>query len=279
MRIILLLILTIILVSCNSKIKEASKEIHVLFIGNSLTNYNDTPQILQKMLDEKNSNVKIDQITNSGFSLGRHLNKMMVSKSENGVNILVKNKKEITETEKKLKEKKWDIIVLQTGGVAVLIPESVEYQVDPAIKKIKHIVNNQNTRFILFNTWTTKIDYPKKYCYSGRILNEKLDPNKEFCSAAIKNSKQYLELLKESYKNIAEENTLEITNHSDIFQNAFDNHPELKILEDNMHPSKNGAFLSACIFYKLITGRNPEKLDYTAELDPETAKLLQKAAS
>lgn len=90
MRKILLLILTIFMVSCNSKIKEKSKEVNVLFVGNSLTYYNDMPQKLQGMLDEQNSNIKIDQITYPGFSLSRHLNNMIVSKSENGVNTIVK---------------------------------------------------------------------------------------------------------------------------------------------------------------------------------------------
>ena len=176
-------------------------------------------------------------------------------------------------------EKQWDIIVLQTGGVAVLIPESVKYQVTPAIKEIKNIVNNPNTQFILFNTWTTKVDYPKKYCYSGRMLDEKLEPNKEFCSLEIKNSDHYFRLLKDSYQNIAEENSLVSSNHTDIFQKAFKKYPGLQILEDTMHPSKNGAFLSACIFYKLLTDKNPESLEYTAELDPKTATFLKKAVS
>lgn len=279
MRKILLLILTTITFSCISNDEEKSKEINVLFVGNSLTYYNDMPQKLQDMLDETDSNIKIEQITYPGFSLSRHLDNIIVSSSENGVNTRSKNDGEITETEKKLNEKNWDIVVLQTGGVAVLIPESVKYQVNPAITKIKNLVNNQDTRFILFNTWTTDVNYPKKYCYTGWMLNETLDSDKDYCSKEIKNSEHYLNLLNSSYKNIAEINSLERTNHGEVFQKAFEKYPELKILEDNMHPSNNGAFLSACIFYNLISDKDVQDLEYSADLDPKTAALLKKAAS
>ena len=276
MRKILLLILTLILVSCNSNIKEETKEINVLFVGNSLTYYNDMPQKLQDMLDEKDLKIRIDQITYPGFSLSRHLGNIVVFTSENKVNTRKKEEGEITETKKKLKEKKWDIIILQTGGIAVLIPESVKYQVDPAIKKIKTIVNNQDTRFILFNTWTTKEKYPTKYCYTGMMLDQNLDPNKDFCSPEIENSAHYLKLLNTSFENIAKENSLERTNHGDIFQKVFDNYPELKILEDDMHPSDNGAFLSASIFYEMITNKSAGELNYTGNLNNSDAETLKR---
>ena len=272
----MLLILSTIVFSCGTKTKDDSKEINVLFIGNSLTYYNDMPQKLQEMLNENKTNIKIDQITYPGFSLNRHLNNIITSTSENGVNTRVKEDGEITETEKKLKEKKWDIIILQTGGVAVLIPESVKYQVNPTIKKIKELVNDNETRFILFNTWPSKVDFPKKYCYSGRLINSSLDPDENFCSTVITNSEHYLQLLNKSYKSIADHNSLELTNHGDLFQRTEIKHPELEVLEDDMHPSDIGAFLSASIFYELITNKNVIDLSYVGELNKKDADKLKK---
>lgn len=138
MRKILLLSFAIILLNCGFNNSKGSKEINVLFIGNSLTYYNDMPQMLQEMMNETNPNIKIDQITFPGMSLSAHLENIIMESSDNKVRSRTKAPGEITETEKKLAEKNWDIIILQTGGVSVLIPESLQYKVDPAIKKLKN---------------------------------------------------------------------------------------------------------------------------------------------
>jgi len=275
MRKILLLLLAVILLSCGFNSSKDTKEINVLFIGNSLTYYNDMPQKLQEMMNETNPNIKIDQITFPGFSLSNHLENVIVESSENNTKTTTKAPGELTAAEMKLAEKNWDIIILQTGGVSVLIPESVKYKVNPAIEKIKELNNNSNTRFILFNTWTTKVDYPVKYCYKGFQISQTLERMNEYCSPEIKSSKEYLELINDVYTQIAEQNSLEKTNHADIFQELFDNHSKIEILEDDMHPSVMGAYLSACIFYKVITNNNPRELEYTGGIEPKKAEILK----
>lgn len=270
------------MLSCKSKSEEpssqkSSEEINVLFIGNSLTYYNDMPQMLQKMLDETNPEYNIEQATYPGMSLDGHLDKIITSGTGDNVNVRPKTPEETTETEKKIREKDWDIITLQTGGVSVLIPESVKYNVDPAIKKIKEMATGK-PRFILFNTWTTNVEFPKKYCYRGIQMDPSLEQMDEFCSAVIENKEDFLLKLNSSYSSIAETHGLEKTNHGDIFQKVFDEHPELEILEDEMHPSKLGAFLSACIFYELITKKDATGLEYNAGLDQEESETLKELA-
>ncbi len=275
MRKILILLFAVTFLNCGSK---ESKEINVLFIGNSLTYYNDMPQKLQEMMNETNPNIKIDQITFPGFSLSAHLENIILESSDDNIRTTTKASGEQTKTERKLTENNWDIIILQTGGVAVLIPESLQYKVDPAIKKIKELVKNENSRFILFNTWTTKVEYPEKYCYSGRLISQTLDGMKEYCSPEINDSKEYLELTNQSYKTLADNNSLERTNHGNIFQKIFDKYPEINILEDTMHPSDLGAFLSASIFYRIITTNDPSDLKYVGGIDSKTAELLKDLA-
>lgn len=275
MRKILLLLTILTSLNCESKNEKQSQEINVLFIGNSLTYYNDMPQMLQKMMNETNPNIKIDQITFPGMSLNDHLNKVIESQSGDNLKTRSKKPDEITETEKKIKEKDWDIIILQTGGVSVLIPESVQYKINPAIERIKNLATT-NTRLILFNTWTTNIEFPKKYCYRGIQLDPSLERMKEFCSPSIEDENDYLFKLNSSYKSIAENFGLEKTDHGDVFQRVFKKHPELEILEDEMHPSKLGAFLSACIFYEMITKKDASELEYTADLDSKKSEVLKK---
>jgi len=59
----ILIILAFITVSCKSHSQDSTEELNVLFIGNSLTFYHDMPQMVQKMLNETNPNIKIHQST------------------------------------------------------------------------------------------------------------------------------------------------------------------------------------------------------------------------
>lgn len=276
MRNVLMLILCLSLLSCTSQ--KRSKQLNVLFIGNSLTYYNDMPQMLQKMLQETDSNINIEQITYPGFSLYAHLENIVEESYEDHVNTRKKSELEVTETEKKIQEKDWDIVIMQTGGVTVLIPEIRRQKVDPAIKEIKNL-SNDNSSFYLFNTWTTKIDYPKEYCYPTVLIDKYSSPDEKICSPEIKDKKEYYDLLQSGYTELSESNKVSLTKHAQLFRKVMEEHPEIELLEDKMHPSKEGAFLSACIFYNLISGQEVKGLEYKADLDKEIADFLKKVAS
>jgi hypothetical protein len=273
-----LLLLTILVsLNCESQNEKKSPEINVLFIGNSLTYSNNMPEMLQKMMNETNPNIKIDHITFPGMSLDAHLNTIIESQAGDNLKTRSKKPDEISVTEKKIKERDWDIIILQTGGVSVLIPESVQFKINPAIEQIKSMAST-NTRLFLFNTWATKIEYPEKFCYRGIQIDPSLERMEEFCSPVLKDENDYLFNLNSSYESIAKNLGLERTNHGDIFQRVFDKNPDLEILEDDMHPSNLGAFLSASIFYKMITKNDASELEYTADLDPKKAEALKRFA-
>jgi hypothetical protein len=47
---------------------------------------------------------------------------------------------------------------------------------------------------------------------------------------------------------------------------------------DGIHPSAAGSFLTACVFYVMLSGRDPEGDSFTAGLDRSQADALQTAA-
>lgn len=257
---------------------KKSKEINVLFIGNSLTYYNDMPQILQNMVNETDPDINIEQVSYPGFSLFAHLENIIEESSEDNVKTRKKSEGEVTATEKKIQEKNWDIIVMQTGGVNILIPEIKNLKVDPAIQEILNLSNCQS-KYVLFNTWTTKIDYPKEYCYPAVVIDKYAKPGEKICSPKISDEKDYSKLLESGYKELASKNNLILTKHAVLFEKVRQKHPNLDLLEDDMHPSREGAFLSAAIFYELLTGKKANKLKYNADLKTVTANLLKEASS
>lgn len=67
----------IISMCMSSTIAHGQKSI--LFVGNSLTYYNDMPQILQKMFEEQKHKIKVEQSTYTGINLSEHVREVMAS--------------------------------------------------------------------------------------------------------------------------------------------------------------------------------------------------------
>jgi len=274
MLVILILLLTI---GCKSQQKNATEKINVLFIGNSLTYFFDMPQTVQKMLNETDLNIKIEQSTFPGQSLSGHLSDIIISRTENGIKTRKKEEGEQTETEIKIAEKKWDIVILQTGTVSVLIPENRQFKTNKAISEIKKLVANPNCKFILFNTWPSKNEYPEQYCYPSQLIDKSIE-KVECCSPVLESLEQEVKIINEAYDLVAKENDLIKSDNGNKFYEVLTKYPEIELYEDGSHPNKYGAFLSACIFYQMLTNKKASNLKFDGEIEPKTAKLLKKIA-
>ena len=63
------------------------------------------------------------------------------------------------------------------------------------------------------------------------------------------------------------------------FAAALDNIPGLVLHDaDKLHPSLEGTYLAACVFYAALYGKSPESLDYDAGLDGAVALQLRQTA-
>ena len=63
------------------------------------------------------------------------------------------------------------------------------------------------------------------------------------------------------------------------WQRALEEHPELELWQrDGSHPSPEGTYLAACVFYATLLGTSPEGANYLAGLPGETARFLQAVA-
>lgn len=278
MKNVLLLLVSLITISCISKNKETTDEVHVLFIGNSLTYFHDMPQTLQKMLHETNPNIHIEQSTFPGQSLSGHLSNIITSRTENGIHTRKKEEGEKTETEIKIAKKEWDIVILQTGTVSVLIPENRKLKVNKAISEIKNLVANPTCKFILFNTWPSKSEYPEKYCYPSMFIDPSIEKD-QCCSPILHNLEQELKTINDSYDLVAKDNDLLKSDNGTKYYEVLTKHPEIELYEDNSHPNKYGSFLNACIFYEMLTNKKAAALTYNGSIEPETATLLKQIAN
>lgn len=277
MKNILLIFLILVSVSCKSQDTKGTEKINVLFIGNSLTYYHNMPETLQKMLNETTSNFSIEHSTFPGMSLDGHLNNIIESRTENGISTRKKEDGEKTETEIKLSEKEWDIIILQEGTVRLLVPEAKEFKVEAAIAEIKNRISNQDCKFILFKTWPSKKEYPKQYCYSKWAINHSLQ-NDKYCSPEIESLEQEIALINEAYDSVAEKYGLTTSDNCNKVYEILTEHQDIDVYEDNIHPNKYGAFLNACVFYQMLTGKKASELKFNGEIEPKTAEILKRIA-
>jgi hypothetical protein len=64
------------------------------------------------------------------------------------------------------------------------------------------------------------------------------------------------------------------------WQNAIHLEPKLNLWQmDGIHPSREGSYLAANVFYGLFFDESPEGLIYTADLPAETGQFLQAVAA
>jgi hypothetical protein len=64
------------------------------------------------------------------------------------------------------------------------------------------------------------------------------------------------------------------------WQRALEQNPQLALWQrDGIHPSPEGTYLAARVFYATLLGQSPEGASYLAGLPEETARFLQAVAA
>ncbi len=244
-----------------------------MFVGNSLTYYHDMPGMLQAMLSEKGHPVRIHQSTVPGMSLSAHFSQIITQLTDSTAFTRKKMAGEQTGTENKLRERPWDIIILQTGTVEALIPESRNLSVSPAIARAKTYLVSP-ARIILFNTWASDTTYPLQFCQPGTVIDASLR-NRPYCSETLDNLARHTAAINAGFAELAADNGVEKSNHGDLFLEMRNRHTEVGLFDDAFHPSPAGSFLNACEFYYLLTREKVSGLEYTGPVAPGQAEALK----
>ena len=65
----------------------------------------------------------------------------------------------------------------------------------------------------------------------------------------------------------------------DAFRLCHDTHPEIGLyMPDHYHPSPEGTYLAACVFFAALSGRDPRTLSDIPDIAPDTAAMLRSIA-
>lgn len=189
----------------------------ILFIGNSYTQMNEMPSILQKMVDKSGEKAIIERNTKSGASFKIHSERKDMYAS--------------------IKSRNWDYVVLQGYSRELsYTPEYIDSATVPFVNKIIDSIYAKNacTNVLLFMTWG----------YEGGFLDREEVNTYEKMAHSIERGYRYLS----SLYNIA------VVPVGMVWKSVKQKSDEDLYVADRAHPSVNGSYLAACTFYNVIFG-------------------------
>jgi hypothetical protein len=227
----------------NNAFAQGSKNISVLFIGNSYTYVNNLPSMVQQIGYSMGDSIFVDESTVGGYSLEDH---------STYPNTLLK-----------INQQPWDYVVLQDQSQKPsLEPGFVDTAVIPYALFLDSLIhaNNACTKTAFYMTWGRKYGdasncafYPPVCTYSGMQQR-----------------------LKESYLLMSDTCKAIVAPVGEAFNLSIQTDSSLNLYQSDLsHPSVEGSFLSANTIYSTITHKQVINQDYTAGLPVDTAAYLQ----
>lgn len=212
---------------------------HVLFIGNSYVFVNDLPTTFAKLADSGGHRVDAQMVAPGGWTLAQHAAS--------------------SDTLSKINSFKWDYVVLQEQSQIPSIRQSRSDQMYPAARTLVKKIRDDGATPILFSTWAHSNGWPENGL-----------PNYE--------SMQYE--INAAYLGIARELNAPVSPVGEAWFTTSRGHPKITLWQaDGSHPTEEGTYLAASVFYAVIFRASPEGLNYTSSLPKETAQILQTIAA
>lgn len=263
-----------------------AQEKSILFIGNTQTSDNQMPQTVQKMIDERKIKMKIEQVTADGSTLTGHA-KFRVDQKSSGNSMRVK-KRETTPAVEKILSKSWTAVILQESTIPVLIPEQRKYWVAPAIIYFDSLIRARNGKTIFYQNYALQ-EYPQKYCFtygpSDAIFRRMaFDPGQRMelpanaaCSDSFLSSGNEFAVFKKEQDSLATKIGASVAEVGHYFELCKQQHPEIQLYvgAGDSHPSKEGSYLIACVFFKALTKDSLKEITYSAGIDKVTSRKLR----
>ena len=231
-------------VSCGEKPAAGVKTLRVLFVGNSLTAVNDLPAAIAELAKSRGSALEYVTRAPNGYSLADHFAGKRLGE--------------------KLARGNWEFVVLQEQSRSPAYPRA-ETEVFPYVRKLSAAVRKTNpgAKIAFYMTMARKNgetqrlkDFPALGTYGG--LQQKLN---------------------EAYVRMASENNGVLVPVGPAWELVRARAPSIELYSDQIHPSKAGTYLAACVFYAVLFGDTPVGLPHPPELSAEHALILQKAAA
>ena len=198
---------------------------NVLFLGNSYTNYNDLPKLIEDIAASQGDVLTHNQNTPGGKSLQGH------STDATSMSLV--------------KQGGWDYVVLQDQSQRPSFsPASVSVNSLPYAKQLSDTIYKYSPcgEPLFYMTWGRKngdasncASYPPVCTYAGMQAR-----------------------LRSSYLIMGQENSAPVSPVGAVWRDFLQNNPTVELYNaDESHPSLNGSYLAACTFYAAMFHKSP----------------------
>jgi hypothetical protein len=210
----------------------------ILFIGNSYTYVNDLPGTFTKLACSGGHQVETDMAAVGGWTLAQHAAS--------------------SQTLDKVQFQKWDFIVLQEQSEIPAIQDSRIQTMYPAVRQLVQRIRASGAQPLLFMTWGHQ------------------NGDAQFGLATYSDMQAQLST---GYMGIAQELNVPVVPVGTAWLRGVTQAKPLNLWQsDGSHPTEQGTYLAACVFYAAIFHQTPLGLGYLAGIDQATAQTLQTLA-
>jgi hypothetical protein len=214
----------------------------VLFVGNSFTFKNSLPALVRDLAagDPGATPIFSVEYAAGGWSLHQ-------ANKDDGL-------------DKLLQEVHWDVVVLQEKSWVLSLPEERwRREAYPAARDLHQKISAVGARTVLFMTW-------------GYVRGDRWhEPHDTYTSMQAR--------LADGYSKLGAELGAQVAPAGLAWAEALRREPSLDLWAgDGQHPGRLGSYLAACVFYAMLSGREPTASRFTAGIEPGQARVLQQVA-
>lgn len=211
----------------------------ILFIGNSYIYANDLPGTLTALAAAGGDPIESETAAQGGWRLADHAAS--------------------SRTLSQLTSSDWDYVILQEQSQIPSVEQARTSQMFPAVRDLVKKTEAVGAKPILFVTWGHRNGSPQSGLNTYARMQAEIDLG---------------------YMRIARELGSRVAPVGYVWAEVMKQYPDINLWQDDgSHPSGQGTYLAACVFYAVIFGRSPQGLSYHGNLSADSAQLLQSIAA
>jgi hypothetical protein len=226
--------------------QKVNKKVSVLFLGNSYTFVNNLPLLVSSIAAANGDTLLYDNNTPGGYTLKNHVNDL--------------------NSAAKIDAAPWQFVVLQAQSQEpAFSPGQVNSQTLPYAIILDSLIkkNNPCTKTMFYETWGRK---------NGDAQNCAFYP--PICTYTGMQDR-----LKQSYKMFADTTKGIVVPAGEAFRKSILQNSNLELYDaDQSHPSLNGSYLAAAVFYEMLFQKSVISNTFNPGLAANTHTFLQQVA-
>ena len=238
----LLLLSTLLLLTHMLVAQEGVKK--VLFIGNSYTEVNNLPEMVQRIAENCGRRMECQSNTPGGCTFQQHCTNQSMTLIQQG---------------------NWDVVVLQEQSQLPSFPQNqVEQECFPYAEQLINAVYaaNPDGEAMLYMTWGRE---------NGDQENAQFFP-------VLGTYEGMDSMLYERYMYMARTYDASVCPVGRVWRYLRTHHRDIQLFaSDGSHPSLLGTYAAACAFYTMIYHESPQLISYCPEIEERQAQIIREA--